>query len=979
MISLEDSSSIYIERKLKNFFLQNPIFTKSQGPAMILNHKGHIVAMNQELVDFLNDKPGDIFSSFIHSIEKHVLNQMKYYLKCAIKGEKQNFCTVWKKRNGTTIHVEVEYTPIKIYDDTCALATVRKSPHQDDLLTELNHYFNSPQNFCHFGFIEYDFLTKQYSLSGNIFEIFEIDKLNQKKQTFDYSFFLPFIHPDDRPDFEKGYLKLVQLGKIFESTFRIILPEQNIKIIYIQVVPKQFLDGKPSKLIGFLIDLTEKYEMQDKLKEMSKRLSSVTDHLNVYIWSYDVVNRKVLYCSEGVKKIYGVDVEFLKSEPNYWKMCIHPNDINRVERNQEILKKGEILHHEYRIIRTDGEIIWVKDHTVPTLNEKGEIVRLDGIIVDITKIKQYEEQIEKIAYYDVLTSLPNGNRLSQDLPKWTKKVEETDEIFAVFSFDIDRIKKINHAFGYAVGDEVIKKLAKRLKQVIPNHSLIYRLGGDEFVVLVNLGSKKTLYIQLAEDILEHVQKPFEINGQEIFLTTSIGICFYPSEGITAKTLLPSANAALERAKILGKNNYQIYSSNMDIMSFKDYYLERDLRKAIANNELYIEYQPRVNVQTKEIVGAEALLRWKHPELGNVSPAEFIPIAEEDELIIDLTHFVVHEVCQQIHNWLNKGIQFDSISINVSPKRLLKKGFYDYLLETIDTLGVPPSLLEIELTETFLLQVEDTIYEQLNLLKQLGVKIALDDFGTGYTSINHLKWFPIDVVKLDKSYIHKLEENEHNRVITKSIVDLAKGLGIKVVAEGVETHDQLSYLENSQCDEIQGFLFSPAVSIHQIEQFFLQKKLTPLDNEYNPSIERRKTFRFQLPRPLISNITISTIKGKSIEIGKSDVLILNFGGGGLCFMTHLSLPNHEHILYQLETSILNRSIKVKGKVIWKKEIMPNIFKYGLKFMFSDLEKEKFFNCMEEIKEILTNDHIKEEKNFVHEAPTQYLEELFRLNK
>ncbi|MBE3568760.1 MAG: bifunctional diguanylate cyclase/phosphodiesterase [Bacillales bacterium] len=461
--------------------------------------------------------------------------------------------------------------------------------------------------------------------------------------------------------------------------------------------------------------------------------------------------------------------------------------------------------------------------------------------------ENYEDMLlslKKMTSHDPLTRLRNRNTFMEDLNSW---IDCNGGMFAVFCMDLDSFQKMNDALGHRIGDKVLEKTAKRLQEVIGKHGTVYRVGGDEFAALVKIGEKREPYIQLAQQIMEAIGKKLEVEEYEVFITTSMGLSFYPNDGEDPDTLFQTAEVALSRAKELGKNNCQIYASSMKRSTFKMYHLEKELRKALKNDGLSIEYQPRIEASTNQIVGAEALLRWHHPEWGTVLPSEFIPLAEEGGLINEIGDWVIGKVCEQIHEWQSQNIEVPTISINISPKRFLKKGLYETLLQATAGHHVEPSQLEMEITELSLLLLNDLVLEQWRKIQNLGVRIALDDFGTGYSSINSLRKYPIDTLKIDRSFIQYLEQNGNDRAIIKALIEMAHAMGTRVVAEGVETKSQLQFLQQCHCDEIQGFLFSKSLPSKEIEQLFIQKTVLPQDNSLS---EKRKNFQSNQSNPFV---------------------------------------------------------------------------------------------------------------------------------
>jgi diguanylate cyclase (GGDEF)-like protein/PAS domain S-box-containing protein len=944
---------------------------------IFFDRKGRVIAFNEQAVSLFGGEPS---SSFGEIIDKKSYHKSIRFFKSALKGQPQHFNTTLTTHDGAT-DTQVTAIPVMYGDKVCYVVGVMKEFRElNDIYTAIRRFnedFSKIQEAAGFGFIEYDVEYDDMTCSHQVFEILGM-KDEKEKRNFSFQRFLHYVHPNDRSTLQSKYKKLLETGESFSLTYRIIRSDGAERIISVQAIPQDFVKSKPTKIIGILIDLTEKIYLQKHLEELNYTIANITNQFNICIWAVDVQKNKVLFCSKAVEKIYGRDIDFFKKNPDYWKSCIHRDDLQNVLANQDSLIRGEILNQEYRIVHPDGKVVWVVDHSIPTLNEEGELVRIDGIIADITKMKENEMKLARLSSYDFLTNLPNQHSLMNDLTKWIDHYGKKGEMFAILFSDLDNFKVINNSLGRMAGDSVLKMIANRLEKIVIGKGNIYRLAGDEFVFLVSVGNNVELYIQFAQEIINTVEASLEVDDHEVCMTTSIGISFFPTDGQNRKALLTNAEIAMHRAKELGKNNYQIYSPTVSISAFKNFHLEKELRKALKNQELHIEYQPRIDAKTYHVNGAEALVRWKHPEWGAVSPYEFIPLAEAGELINEIGDWIIVQVCQQIKRWQKKNLNVNLISINISPKRFLKKDFYETLEKAISEANVQPSMLEIEITERSLLQSEELVHEQLRKIKQLGIRVALDDFGSGFTSLNNIREFPIDTLKIDKSFIQNLELERKDRVITKSIIEIARELNIKVVGEGVETKKQLSLLQNYQCDEIQGFLFSRSLSPAEMEDVFRKGKIFPvtMQQKQNIEFERRKYFRVELPHPILFNMTIAKFNNKQVHVGKTEALLINISADGLCFTTHLRLPMRDDIIYQFEVPIMEENVVLNGKIVWSKEIYANIFKYGVQLCdISDSDRDRLMSLLNKLNVYLVKKRTFEDKHMIKEDPIHYIKKRY----
>ncbi|MBU5214428.1 sensor domain-containing protein [Heyndrickxia oleronia] len=508
-------------------------------------------------------------------------------------------------------------------------------------------------------------------------------------------------------------------------------------------------------------------------------------------WGHeDLVDRSIydFIDKDGVSKIYGVMEKTLEGEPQEISDCTFFGMSNRKINTQ--LKTVPIIVHEH-------------------------VVGIYVIIRDLTEKLQNTEKIHYMAMHDHLTGLWNRKALMEHMQNEIINSKKINRNFAILYMDIDRFKYFNDTLGHQAGDLLLKETADRLLNLKATGFRVYRLGGDEFVVL--LAEREKWEVQkFAQSILDLFHVPYNINGQDYYVTPSIGISLFPTDGHDTETLIKNADSALLQVKEKGKGHFRFYRSDMN-EAFPNYILmESHLRKAIDMNEFVMHYQPQVHLKTGKIKTFEALLRWQNRKFGNVPPGQFIPLAEETGLIIPIGEWVIHSVCQQLANWREKGHQDIRIAVNISPKQFLQSNLPEVIQQALIENQLPASSLEIEITEG---AMEDTraALSMLQRLKELGVIISVDDFGTGYSSLNYLKSFPIDILKIDQSFVREIQINEKDAAITKTIIHLAHNLGMEVIAEGVEEKDQVQFLVSVECQKAQGYYFSRPVTAEEIEQ------------------------------------------------------------------------------------------------------------------------------------------------------------------
>ena len=437
-----------------------------------------------------------------------------------------------------------------------------------------------------------------------------------------------------------------------------------------------------------------------------------------------------------------------------------------------------------------------------------------GTARDITERNEAEALINFQAYHDLLTRLPNRSLFRDRLSSVMMQAARQQLRPAVMFIDLDRFKIINDTLGHTMGDRLLQAVSQRLQACIRKSDTLSRFGGDEFTLLLPDVANDQMAIQVAEKILEGIRKPFHIQGNEIFVGASIGIAVYPEGGTTLDALLKNADLAMYQVKSTGKDGFRLFTSDMSENAMRRLMLEQDLRRALSQGEMEIHYQQQMDLKSGQLVGMEALIRWNHPKLGQLPPAEFIPIAEECGLIAELDQHTLRRACRQMLTYHAKGFPNLQLSVNFSPLLLERDGFVDQILSTLAGEKFPPHLLVLEITESVLLKQRPEITEKLLRLCQANIKLAIDDFGTGYSSIAYLTKFPIHTIKIDHSFIHMIRERNDDACIVNAMVSMAQGLKIKIVAEGVENEVQLEYLKALGCDVVQGYLVSPPSPLSQ---------------------------------------------------------------------------------------------------------------------------------------------------------------------
>ncbi len=565
---------------------------------------------------------------------------------------------------------------------------------------------------------------------------------------------------------------------------------------------------------------------QDALRRSRERLASLQRMARVAVWEYALPDGPI-YGSEELRRLFGIASEEGSVTPELLLGRVHPEEREQARATvEQHLREGKALSLDARLALPDGSERFVHAQAEVVADAAGRPARISGTVQEITERKRAEEQVRFLADHDSLTGLTNRRSFVERLEQALASAKRHDRLAVLLFLDLDNFKRINDTLGHSVGDQLLQGVAERLVQCTretdyvarneaPLERAVSRLGGDEFTVLLSEVASTDDAARVASRIIDVLREPFRIGRHELIVGASIGLTVYPLDGDDVETLLRNADTAMYQAKDKGKNNYQFFTSAMNATASKRMAMERKLRKALEAEALQLCYQPQVDLRTGRITGVEALLRWQDPELGIVSPAEFIPLAEETGLIVSIGEWVLRQACRQQAAWSSSGLPPVRMAVNLSPLHLKHEALVQYVIRTLWDTGADARQVEIEITENAFMQGQDAAVTVLQELKRVGVSVALDDFGTGYSSLSYLKRFPVDAVKIDRSFVRDIAVDSDDAAITSAIISIAKDLRLRVIAEGVETQAQSRFLGERGCDEMQGYLFSPPVTAHAV--------------------------------------------------------------------------------------------------------------------------------------------------------------------
>lgn len=558
-------------------------------------------------------------------------------------------------------------------------------------------------------------------------------------------------------------------------------------------------------------------QAEQALRQSEQRLSRAQRIARIGSWEWDLRTNGLTFSPE-LFAILGYDAACAPHVSLEWfYRQINPADTPFVRKTLvAAVESGRSMSVTFRIATCSGEEIVVASQAELELDDAGCPELLVGTLLDVTERTKAEQEIHHLANYDTLTGLPNRNLLHDRLQQAIVQAARTSGNVGVLFLDLDRFKGVNDSLGHRAGDQLLKTVSERLRVCVRESDTLARIGGDEFVVILSLVSDEDGISSAASKILAIISEPFLIEGQELYLTASIGVAVYPTDGSDVQALLKHADLAMYQAKDMDRNNFQFFSSDLNVKVMERMVLESSLRRALERNEFQLLYQPQIDVLGKQVVGFEALLRWHHPDLGTISPDKFIPLAEETGLIHSIGEWVIRTACRQGNVWRENGLQPVRMAVNLSGRQFkmkLDQVVSAILMET----GFDPHWLELELTESILMRNASENHELLQALASMGCSLSIDDFGTGYSSLSYLKHFPLGRLKIDRSFVRDIMTNPDDRAIAKVIIDMAHTLNMEVTAEGVEDREQLELLKSYGCKEMQGFYFSKPVPAAAAEE------------------------------------------------------------------------------------------------------------------------------------------------------------------
>ncbi|MDZ7859159.1 MAG: PAS domain S-box protein [Candidatus Krumholzibacteriota bacterium] len=733
------------------------------------------------------------------------------------------FESVHRRKDGSTIAVEISSRKIDYEGKSCILSIARDitaRKQSEEALRRSENYYRAI-----------------FETSGTAMFIIEVDTIishansyfeelsgYSKQEVEGKKSWTEFVHPDDMVWMKKNhYLRRQNPDAAvhqYEFCFITRYGETRNLLLAADIIPGT------NRTIASCIDITKRKKSEEELRVSEQRFRSIFEEGP---FGMGLLNPEgiIITANKMLCDLLGYTQQELAGKRI--ADITHEDDKEKSRELSRQLFAGHspVVRFEKRYVRKDGGIVWVNTTSSAIRGKEGDILYAMMIIESLTEIRKATEKIHLMAYYDRLTELPNRTFLKELIKESIAHSRRHNKIFAIIYIGLDNFTRINDTLGHGAGDLLLKAVAGRLTSFLRKNAfvaravegetgnVISRAGGDEFIVLAHDLNQAQDAVRPVSQLLEEISKPYDLNGREVFITASMGIALYPDDGTDVDELLVNAEKAMRHTKAKGTNTFYFYSKSMHSAVQELLTLESDLHRALERNELVLYYQPKVDAATGKITGMEALIRWNHPGKGLIPPMEFIPVAETNGLILPIGEFVIRTVCAQIKAWQKAGYKQSKVALNVSSLQFEKQDLVGIIKAALQNMMISPKCLGLEITESTIMKDAERAIEILTELKALGIGVAIDDFGTGHSSLSYLKQLPLDFLKIDKSFIDGLASDSKDQAIVRTMIVMAHGLNMKAIAEGVETGDQLSFLQEQGCDEIQGYLFSRPLPADEI--------------------------------------------------------------------------------------------------------------------------------------------------------------------
>jgi len=936
---------------------------------------------------------------FTYPADRYVLKELT---KKRLAHEKFDLQYRIQLRNGMIKHVRLVGEPIPNIDglNIDLVGTIQDISEIKKLENEIifiKKNLEQAQRLAQIGSWEMNAMTDRNYMSAEALRIFGITA-DEFMGTFED--FLSRVHPEDR-----CIITVSMEGELteepFELEFRVIRKDGTIREVF-QVVEYHLDENRqPVHVYGTIQDITEKKEYQRAIEIKQQEIDRIQQRTKMLIQESGVVfeiitaDGIIRYISDTSQKVINYDPETMigKSVYDYY------------DHDEAAYLKGLIYSAmENRLLTETGIITFAGSSDKPIYLEVHIQNFLDhpiiqGLVLDFRDVTDriiMQRKIEKMASYDETTSLPKPNQFKKELTEKCLKANLNQHSLIVMMLDFEGFKEINDSLGFVVGQQLIVQIVMRLRGRLGKDTLISRYSEDHFAIVIEGLINLEAYEARVLEVIDFFYRSFKIDIYEfdVNVNVNVGVSVYPLEmkvkdadaeddmsetdqaADEIEQLVQYANIALVWSKKEGKNRYRFYSSELNIQNYKQLQLRNDLRMAVKRDQFMVFYQPIVRLQSNQILAIEALIRWNHPDWGMVSPDEFIYLAEETGAIVEMGKWVLKKVCEDHRYWKLKGYEPVFISVNFSSIQFYEQDFVKNITDVLAEYEVDPKYLIVELTESLIIENAHKAIADIEKLQRAGIKVALDDFGTGYSSLSYLQHFNIDIIKMDASFLKNIMADQTTAIIARAIISLTKELHIRLVCEGVENWEQLSFLRENNCYAGQGYLYSRPVPFLKIDEILEKGKCRPVfsNTTFKPQAERRKSFRQVFRDLLKTDLRILKIKDKTMNVGNSKALIKNLGPGGLCFISNIQFPLERDFTLEFTTTLMGKEISAVGTPVWSQETADSLFEYGVKFMMDERDADELMRTLYEVQVKMKKNILFADGHFTDKMAYQYFDVL-----
>ncbi|WP_170253946.1 EAL domain-containing protein [Acetobacterium paludosum] len=955
-----------------------------------------IVYFSDEVYHILGVNPQDFDGSeenYYHIVHPDDLNAVRAAIQGAFDGKEYDLeyriltgeGELRFVREKTKILYDENELPIKIIGTIQDITEIKLMEKE---IIYMKKTLDSAQRLSNLGSWEINLAQNINFLSEEALRIFGITVIDYNGTL---EKFLSFIHADDR----KLLVKLINdppKGKPFSLEYRIIKKDGSIRNLSQLGETKLDKNGNPTRIYGTIQDITEKKEMQEIIDNKQRELDSIEERYRVLVQEsgdvYEIIepDGTIKYISDTSTKVIKYRPEKLIGKKIY--KFYEGTELKKLMRMvNNVLENPQIKDQQILIFKTkSGKNVFLEVVMQNLLNN----LIIEGLVLnfrDVTKRVEFEKRMNYIATHDELSGLPNRICFKNELNELYQVAKEKGSFLAVMMLDFEEYKFINESLGFKSGDQIIIQMMIRLKSFFKEEYFISRYSEDKFGIIVKGLISSEAYEEMAQGIVGLFLRPFKVDLYEFDVAMNLGITIYAqeyqelekidAEEIERDLLIKQANIALLWAKKEGKNHFKFYAPDFSIENYKQFELRNDLRRAVEKKQFELFYQPIVKLKTSEILAAEALIRWNHPIWGLVKPDEFIRLAEETGVIIELGRWVLNEICSNYKEWLKNGLSEIKITFNVSSIQFYEKNFVENIKSILDEFELNPKFLIMEIAENILIEDREKAICDIKRLEVFGIKVSLDGVETGFSSLTHLNDFNIDAIKMDGVFIKNIMFDETTAIIAKTVINLTRELKIKLIAVGIENGEQLSFLLQNNCYAGQGYLYSKPLPMEKFEKILEKGKCKPIlvnISPIMPQIERREYFRLKFYQLLKAELKIVKIKDKKMNVGNTKILIKNIGPGGLSFISNIKFPLERDFTLQFETTLLNNTVKTNGCPVWMEEINDDFYQYGVKFLIDEEEREELMKILYEIQINKKKNTYFEDEHFTNDSPTIYFNSL-----